>query len=192
MTVIRKAIFIVVCALLSCAVYNVQAQTIDAISLGYWGEMGVNPGASANVFITLRETTRTKRRKGKTISRQMSLAPSVHYYSLPYNHSGLGLGTELQWERNKKKTWYRFAKFGAFYHTRFNTGTTYYVAPDVDPVPAGTRGYALGGFGAGFGRYLPVIPIDFSLGINAYFIAPYNSIGFAPMPSLEFKIRYSL
>ena len=191
----KSSIKVILWALCAFAFLNwnsAKAQLIESFSIGYWGDMGIHPGANVNVYMQLRETTRTKKRKGKTIERQMLLAPSLHYFSLPFNHSGMGLGTELQWERTKKKKWYRYGKAGIFYHTRFNSGTTYFVDQDVDPVVAGTRGYALGGLGGGIGRYLPVIPIDLSLGVNAYFIGPYNSVGFVPMPSLEFKLRYTL
>lgn len=180
------------CLAFCCSVNYANAQGIKAFSVGYWGEIVIHPGVNANVYLQLRETSRTKRRKGKTIDRQMFLAPSIHYYALPVNHSGLGLGTELQWERTKKHKWYRFGKAGIFHHTRINNGTTYYVDPQIEPVTAGTRSYALGGLGGGIGKYFSNTPIDLSLGFNAYFIGPYNSVGFLPIPSLEIKLRYTL
>ena len=166
-------------------------------SLSYFGNIGINPGIKAGFeySLYLKEKTKEKKRKIKTIRKNLILAPSISFYSHKDSHKGLLINGDLIWRRYTKRLYISDISIGLGYFRKFNSGITYEVTPSgVEEIGSSSRGYFSPSLGYSFGKRFTLkesIPTDIFLR-STYHIYLNQSASIGNDMSIELGIRMSL
>ena len=151
------------------------------IYVSYFGNIAVNPGAKIGFEYTLflKEKTKEKRKKVKTIRKTLILSPSIAFYSHKNSHQGLLISADLLWRRYTKRLYFLDISAGIGNYTRFNSGTTYEVtSAGVTEIKNAKRNYISAAFSGSIGKRLTRVksfPCDIFLRNTNHIYTNFNS-----------------
>lgn len=167
------------------------------IYISYFGNMAVHPGVKVGFEYTffLKEKTKEKRNKIKTIRKTLILSPNISFYSHLNSHQGLLVSADLLWRRYTKRLYFFDVSLGLGNYTRFNSGVTYEVTSvGVTEIKNANRNYISASFSSSMGKRLRVIksfPSDLFLK-NTYHIHTNFNSAIGNDISFEIGLRMNL
>jgi hypothetical protein len=165
--------------------------------ISYYANLGLHAGVKGGLEYSLyfKEKTKEKKRKIKTIRKNLILAPSVAFYSHKKSHKGLLISADLIWRRYTKRLYISDISVGLGHFTKFNYGSTYEITPSgIKESKRTSRSYISPSFSYAFGKRFNVkeaIPTELFLKTNINTLLGYNSKVSLEL-SLEVGLRMSL
>lgn len=167
------------------------------IFVSYYGNLfGLNPGIKGGLEYSLffKEKTIEKKKKTKTVRKNLILAPSVAFYSHKNSHRGVLVSADLIWRRYTKRLFISDISFGLGSYTRINSGITYENTPNGIEEVSGSTSYFSPSIGYSFGKRFTIkesIPTEAFIRATSNPIFNYNSNTSFEF-SLELGLRLSL
>lgn len=167
------------------------------VFISYYGNLfGINPGIKGGIEYSLffKEKTIEKKKKTKTVRKNLILAPSIAFYSHKNSHKGLLISADLIWRRYTKRLFISDVSFGLGSYTRINSGTTYEKTPAGIQESGGSVSYFTPSIAYSFGKRFTLkesIPTEAFIRTTANPIFNYNSSTSFEF-SLELGLRLSL